>query len=81
MVPKRSGQVVRLEPEGVELLEAYPQMAQRFRDAGWFEFLTTFQGYDKQVSTEFALNFDGHKVEIGKMLMLVTKQKILKLAD
>jgi hypothetical protein len=47
-------------------------MAQRFRDAGWFEFLTTFQGYDEHVSMEFALNFDGHEVEIGKMLMLVT---------
>jgi hypothetical protein len=45
MVPKRSRQVARIEPEGVELLEAYPQMAQRFKDAGWFEFLTTFQGY------------------------------------
>ena len=48
-------------------------MAQRFRDAGWFEFLTTFQGYDEQVSMEFALNFNGHEVEIGKMLMLVTE--------
>ena len=45
MAPKRSGQVARIEPEGVELLEAYPQMAQRFKDARWFEFLTTFQGY------------------------------------
>jgi hypothetical protein len=78
MAPKRSGQVARIEPEGAELLEAYPQMAQRFRDAGWFEFLTTFQGYDEQVSMEFALNFDGHEVEIGKMLMLVTEQTIAK---
>ena len=73
MEPKRSRQVVRLEPEGAELLKAYPQIAQRFRDVGWFEFLTTFQGYDEQVSMEFALNFDGHEVEIGKMLMLVTE--------
>jgi hypothetical protein len=67
MAPKRSGQVVRIEPEGAELLEAYPHMAQRFRDAGWFEFLTTCQGYDEQVFMEFTLNFDGHKVEISKM--------------
>jgi hypothetical protein len=78
MVPKRSGQVVRLEPEGVELLEAYPQMAQRFRDVGWFEFLTTFQGHDEQVSMEFSLNFDGYEVEIGKLLMLVIEQTIAK---
>jgi hypothetical protein len=47
MAPERSGQVVRLEPEGAEFLECYPQMAQRFKDAGRFEFLTTFQGYDE----------------------------------
>jgi hypothetical protein len=78
MAPKRRGQVVRLEPEGDELLEAYPQMDQRFRDAGWFKFLTTFQGHDEQVSMEFALNFDGYEVEIGKLLMLVTEQTIAK---
>ena len=70
--------MVRLEPEGVELLKSYPHMAQRFRDVGWFEFLTTFQGRDEQISIEFALNFDGYEVEIGKLLMLVTKQKISK---
>ena len=78
MEPKRRGQVTRREPEGAELLEAYPQMAQIFRDAGWFEFLTTFQGYDEHVSMEFSLNFDGHEVEIGKMLMLVTEKTIFK---
>jgi hypothetical protein len=53
-------------------------MAQRFRDVGWFEFLTTFQGYDEQVSMEFALNFDGHEVEIRKLLMLVIEQTVVK---
>jgi hypothetical protein len=37
-------------------------MAQRFKDAGWFEFLTTFQGYDEQVSMAFSQNFDGFEV-------------------
>jgi hypothetical protein len=72
MVPKRSRQVARIELEGAEILESYPQMAQIFRDAGWFEFLTTFQGYEERVSMKFSLNFDGHEVEIDKMLMLVT---------
>jgi hypothetical protein len=72
MVPKRRLHVVRLEPEGIEILEAYPQMVQKFRDVGWFKFLTTFQGYDEHVSMEFAKNFNVYKVEIGKLLMLVT---------
>jgi hypothetical protein len=78
MAPKRSGKVVRLEPEGVEIFKAYPQMAQRFKEAGWFEFLTTFQGYDKHVSMVFAQNFDGFEVEIKNLLMLVTEQSIAK---
>jgi hypothetical protein len=42
MAPKKSGQIIRLEPEGMKLLEAYPQMAQRFKYVGWFDFFTTF---------------------------------------
>jgi hypothetical protein len=54
MAPKRSGKIVILEPEGIELLEAYPQMAKRFKDAGWFKFFTTFQGHDEHVSMAFS---------------------------
>jgi hypothetical protein len=78
MAPKRSRQVVILEPEGAELLEAYLQMAQRFRDDDWFEFLTNFQGHDEQVSMEFSQNFDGYEVKIGKLLMLVTEPTIVQ---
>jgi hypothetical protein len=53
-------------------------MAQRFKDVSQFKFLTTFQGYDEHVSMVFAQNFDGFKVEIGKLLMLVTEQSIAK---
>jgi hypothetical protein len=38
MVPKKSGQVSHLEPIGGELLEAYPEIMQKFIDAGWFKF-------------------------------------------
>jgi hypothetical protein len=78
MAPKRSGQVVILETEGVELLKSYPEMAQRFKDVGWFKFLTTFQGYETQVSMVFSQNFDGFEVEIRKLLIPVTEQSIAK---
>jgi hypothetical protein len=54
MAPKKSIQIIRLEPEGTELLEAYRQMAQRFTYVGWFDFFTTFQGHDEQISMVFA---------------------------
>jgi hypothetical protein len=49
-----------------------------FKDAGWFEFLTTFQGHDELISTIFALNFDGFEVVIGKLLMIVTEHSIAR---
>jgi hypothetical protein len=36
-----------LEPEGTQLLEPFPQMVQKFKDAGWFDFFSTFQGHDE----------------------------------
>jgi hypothetical protein len=50
MAPKKSGQIIRLEPEGTEFIEAYPQMAQKFKDAGWFDFFSTFHGHDEHIS-------------------------------
>jgi hypothetical protein len=76
MAPKKSGQITHLEPEGVELLEAYPQILQKFRDAGWFNFCSTFQGYHEQISMMFAQNFDGFETVVGKFLIHVTEHSI-----
>jgi hypothetical protein len=78
MALKKSGQIITLELEGTKWIEAYTQMEQRFKDASWFEFFTTFQGHDEQVSMIFAQNFDGFKVVIGNLLMMVTEQSISK---
>jgi hypothetical protein len=76
MAPKKSGKITRLEPEGIELLESYPQMAQKFKDAGWFDFFSTFQGHDEQVSIIFAQNFDGFETVVGRVLIHVTEHSI-----
>jgi hypothetical protein len=54
MAPKKSGQIIRLDLEGMELVEAYPQMAQKFKDVGWFNFFLTFHGHDEHISMVFA---------------------------
>ena len=61
MAPKKSGQVSHLEPIGGEFMEAYPEIMQKFIDAGWFEFYCNFQGYHDEVSMLFAKKFDGFK--------------------
>jgi len=76
MASKKSEQITRLEPEGVELLEAYPEISQKFRNARWFNFCSTLQGYHEQVSMMFAQNFDGFETAVGKVLIRVTKHSI-----
>jgi hypothetical protein len=42
MAPKKIGQVIRLEPEELELFKAYPDIRKKIIDAGWFEFCCKF---------------------------------------
>jgi hypothetical protein len=78
MAPKKSGQITGLEPKGIELLKAFPQMAQKFKDVGWFDFFSTLQGHDEQISMMFSQNFDGFESVVGKILMHVTGHSIAK---
>jgi hypothetical protein len=41
-------------------------MAQKFKDVGWFDFFSTFQGHDEHISMVFAQNFDGFESVVGK---------------
>lgn len=76
MAPKKVGQVSRLEPVGVELLESYPEIMQKFIDGGWFEFCCTSQGHHGEISMLFAKNFDGFQTQVGNVLIHVTKHSI-----
>jgi hypothetical protein len=53
-------------------------MEQRFKYVGWFDFFTTLQGHDEQISMVFTQNFDGFEAIVGKLLMLVTEHSIAK---
>jgi hypothetical protein len=69
MAPKKGGQVTRLEPKGAELLEAYPELMQKFKNVGWYEFFTLFQGHHENISMLFTQNFDGYETMIGNVLI------------
>jgi hypothetical protein len=53
-------------------------MAHKFKDASWFEFLSTFQGLDEHISMTFAHSFDGFKSVACKLLMHVIEHSIAK---
>ena len=78
MEPKKSENITRLKPEGMKFLEYYPQMAQNFKDAGWFNFFSTFQGHDEHISIIFSHNFDVFETVVGTILMHMTEHSIAK---
>jgi hypothetical protein len=53
-------------------------MVEKFKDVGWFEFFTTFQGHGEHIYMIFAHNFNGFETMVGKLLMHVTKHSIAK---
>jgi hypothetical protein len=57
--PKKGGRVLILELEGIELLEACPNIMEKFIQGEWFKFCYTFQGHHEEISILFAKNFNG----------------------
>jgi hypothetical protein len=61
-----------------QITRRIPPNDTRFKDAGWFEFFTTFQGHDEHISMVFTQNFDGFEAIVGKLLMMVTEHSIAR---
>jgi hypothetical protein len=59
MSPKKGGNILRLEPEGIELLQIYPKIMENFIQGEWFQFFCKFQRHHEGISKHFAQNFDG----------------------
>jgi hypothetical protein len=77
MAPKKGGQIIRLELEGVELLEAFPKILQKFKNIGWYELCCTFHGYHEDISMIFPQNFDGnYETVLGNLLIHVIEHFI-----
>jgi len=51
----------------MEIFDGYIECQKVFRRAGLIPFFQKFQGYNEQVSKEFALNFDGKRARIGEI--------------
>jgi hypothetical protein len=73
---KKGGQVLRLEPGGIELLQTYLEIMEKFIHEECFQFCCTFQGHHEKISMMFAQNFDGFQTQVGNVLIHVTKHSI-----
>ena len=73
---KRSGRVLRFEPQNLDLFEGNPNFIDSFRQVGCYRFCEKMQGYHKQIAIDFALNFDGIKTKVGPLEFAVTPDSI-----
>ena len=60
------GMISIVEPD-VELIEAQEVYFPTFERVGWLEFLCILNGYNVQVTKDFAWSFNGEHAKIGDM--------------
>jgi hypothetical protein len=77
MAPKKGGHISRLEPEGVELLEAFsPKSCRSLRMQGGSSSIVHSRVTMKKSPCFSHINFDGFETMVGNVLIHVTKHSI-----
>jgi hypothetical protein len=62
----KSGSALRAEVDGVWYLEAHPEVAEHFKQAGVFTYCEKLTSFHQQVAESFATVYDGRSAKIGK---------------
>jgi hypothetical protein len=68
---KKAGPALRTELDSTWYLEAHPEVADFFKQAGCFTYCEKLQSFHRQVSEVFALSYDDRKAIIGKEEFIV----------
>lgn len=75
---KRGGPIVRAEPKGATLIDAYPSCKVIFKVGGWYDYCKALSGHHPAVMRMFAKGFDGEKVWFKTMVLRVIEDSIAK---
>jgi hypothetical protein len=78
---KSGGPIVRVEPEGVALLDAYPSCRVIFKAGGWYDYCRGLSRHHPTVTGTFTKGFDGEKDRFKKMVLRVTEDSIAKVTS
>jgi hypothetical protein len=70
------GAVNRNEPNNVDSIRKHPAVMQIFEQAGWLQFLEKFQGFDLDLTMEFARSFDGSQATVRRLDILVSEESL-----
>jgi hypothetical protein len=72
----KGGDIVRFEPQGLQLLDSNPIFREYFQTVGCLTFCENLQGGHMEVAKQFSMNFDGVKTRVGSLEFQVTEQTI-----
>ena len=72
----KGGAIIRTEPEDLVLFDADPTFRASFERVGCMNICQKIQGFNQQVTKDFALHFDGVKTKLGDLEFVVTPQTI-----
>jgi hypothetical protein len=70
------GAVNRNEPNNVDSIRKHPAVMQIFEQAGWLQFLEKFQGFDLDLTMEFAWSCDGSQATVRRLDILVSEESL-----
>lgn len=68
----KGGEIVRFEPQDPSLINSDLATRETFEEVGCVRFFEKMQGYNVELTKEFALNFDGDEVKVGKLKFIVS---------
>ena len=66
---KTNDPILRFEPEGITLLEAYSTCSELFKEKGWYDYCEKLTGYYVEVTKAFVHSFDGEKAEFKSLTL------------
>jgi hypothetical protein len=72
----KGGDIVRFEPEGIQLVDSNPIFREYFQAMGCLTFCEKIEGGHMEVAKQFSLNFDGVKKKVCSLEIQVTEQLI-----
>ena len=73
------GAVNRNEPNNVDSIRKHPAVMQIFEQAGWLQFLEKFQGFDLDLTMEFAQSFDGSQATMRRLDILMSEESLSRI--
>jgi hypothetical protein len=73
------GATNRNEPNNIENIRKNPAVMRIFEQAGWLQFLEKFQGFDFDLTMEFAQSFDGKQATVRRLNILVSEESMSRI--